>query len=57
MNNRTHEYTDKEFAMMVKAASATFHARKGMMDVKYDAFNCAHLNEDAAPEDLSDYVG
>ena len=54
-NNTPNEYSDKEFAMMVKAASAAFHASRGMVDVKYDRFNKAHWNEEAAPEDLSEY--
>ena len=41
--------------MMVNAASAVFFAKRGMSDVKYTRFNKAHLNEDAAPEDLSEY--
>tara|TARA_R100000278_G_scaffold84898_1_gene64923 strand:- start:507 stop:683 length:177 start_codon:yes stop_codon:yes gene_type:complete len=54
-NNTPNEYSDKEFAMMVNAASAVFFAKRGMSDVKYTRFNKAHLNEDAAPEDLSEY--
>lgn len=54
-NNTPNEYSDKEFAMMVNAATAAFFASRGMSDVNYTRFNKAHWNEDAAPEDFSGY--